>query len=119
MIKLAGMAAYTTCVDLGSLVWSEAYLPSPSVYECGGPIGRFLCQHLAMQLKRRERKRSRNQISCKKWFLAQKLKSKKLHKTYWIDITGIKIKLKSGKEGDFFLKAARSTDPLALFGYSV
>jgi len=38
---------------------------------------------LAMQLKRRERKRSRNQISCKKWFLAQKSKSKKLHSTHW------------------------------------
>ena len=81
MIKLAGMAAYTTCVDLGSLVWSEAYLPSPSVYECGGPIGRFLCQHLAMQLKRRERNAKKQdlmqEVTC------TKTNCKELNKTYW------------------------------------
>jgi hypothetical protein len=36
-----------------------------------------------MQLKRRERKKTRNWISCKKWFLAQKSKSKKIHDTHW------------------------------------
>jgi hypothetical protein len=53
-----------------------------------------------VQLKRRERKRPRNCISYRKWFLAQKSKSKKLHDTHWDGYHIYQDKLKSGKEGD-------------------
>ncbi|PVH47895.1 hypothetical protein PAHAL_4G180000 [Panicum hallii] len=63
-----------------------------------------------MQLKRSEKKRSENWISCKKWFLAQNQNLKNYTistgklKNYIIstgmDTTDTKIELKSGKKRD-------------------